>query len=162
MSEGSNGVVMMRINVSGFGSNGKAATVFAAFDPSNDVLLIAREAEAYESSERPGFLHITNQARDEHHDAVFTDDDTHEAITAYLELDGLGLLTISPKVQRLTPSNKIERDGMDSSGMKYRIQPDISNGQVAVLAACLYANRQRSMGAITDFNAEMALLFASI
>lgn len=153
----SSNAVMMRVNISGYG--GKAASVFAAFDRDTDLLMIVREAAEYEHHAREKFLHITNQPHDSHHDAVFTDEETKDAITAYLELEGLGLLKFGAKSSRAAPGNKIERDGMDAGGMKYRIQPDILNVQVAVLAACLYANRQRAQKDVADFFQEMGEFF---
>lgn len=139
--------VKMRVNVAGF--FGRAVSVFAAYSPETDILLVARE-EAYEASERPGFLHITNQVRDEHHDAVFTEAELKAAIDAYFELSALHLLTLGAKVQRLSPDSKIERMGVDERGVNYRIAPDINCGQVGVMAACLFASRQRAVGAAED------------
>jgi len=139
--------IKMRINIAGY--FGRAVSVFAAYSPVTDILLVAQE-QAYEVAERPGFLHITNQVRDEHHDAVFTEDSLREAINAYFELTALNLLNFSAKVQRLQPDSKIERMGVDERGMNYRIAPDINSGQVAVMVACLYASRQRAVGAAED------------
>ena len=147
--------VKMRVNVAGY--KGAPASIFAAYDPAADILLVAREA-TYEGGERAGFLKVTNQVRDAAHDAMFTEDDTRDAINAYFELDALKLLTLGQSVQRCSPDSKIERDGMDEGGMKYRIHPDISNAQVAVLFAALYAGRQRSVGVAQDFMAEMLLI----
>lgn len=137
----------MRINVAGY--FGRPVSVFAAYSPGTDILLVSREGE-YETAERPSFLHITNQFRDEHHDAVFTEHDLKEAIGAYFELDALRLLTLGPKVQRLSPDSKIERMGVDERGMNYRIAPDINCAQMAVMVACLFANRQRHVDAAQD------------
>lgn len=148
-------IVKMRVNVAGY--KGAPASIFAAYDPSSDILLVARES-AYEGGERADFLKLTNQSRDTAHDAVFTEDDTRAAITAYFELEALKLITLGSAVQRCNPESKIERDGMDEGGMKYRIHPDISNAQVAVLFASLFAGRQRSVGVAQDFMDEMLLI----
>lgn len=140
--------VKMRVNVAGYG--GRAVSIFAAYSPATDILLVAKEGE-YEASEREGFLHITNQPRDAYSDSIFTEDDMRAAIDAYFELDALRLLTLGSAVQRLAPSHKIERLGVDDKGMSYRIAPDISSGQVAVMIACLFASRQRAV----DMAAEM-------
>lgn len=147
--------IKMRVNVAGY--KGTPTSIFAAYDPVSDILLVARESP-YESGERDGFLKITNQVRDAAHDAVFSEDDTRGAITAYFELDALKLITLGQSVQRCSPDSKIERDGMDEAGMKYRIHPDISNSQVAVLFASLFAGRQRSVGVAQDFMDEMLML----
>lgn len=140
--------VKMRVNVAGF--QGEAASLFCAYDPSNDLLLVAREGAEYESTRREGFLHISNQQRDEAIDAHFSNDDLQDAIKAYFEMDSMRLLTIASGAQRANPSSKIERDGLDASGPRYRIAPDMSNAQVATLVACRYAVQQRDIAAASD------------
>lgn len=145
----------MRVNIAGFA--GKPVSLFAAYDPKTDMLLVAREGE-YEGGQREGFLKVTNQSRDEFHDAIFTDDETNEAIRAYFDLESLRLITLGAQVQRANPSAKIERDGMDENGTKYRVAPDIGCLQVAVLVAAYYAGKQRGISAMQDAMDEFKLL----
>ena len=147
--------VLIRVNIAGYG--GAPVSMFCAYDPETDILAVARESE-YEDGPRDGFLKITNQDRDGAYDALFSEELTKGAIGSFFELDALKLLNISSKVQRCSPLNKIERDGMDEGGMKYRIAPDISNAQVAVLAAAWYVNAQRGVTAVREFADEMRML----
>lgn len=147
---------LIRVNIAGF--YGEPATIFAAYDPGTDVLAIARVGKAYEPGPREGFLKITNQSRDQSYDALFGEDDFEEAVRAFWDLESLKLLTLKNDAQRCNPSTKLERDGVDDTGMKFRFHPDMTNQQVAVLAACLYANRQRSVSFMADFAAEMAMI----
>jgi hypothetical protein len=149
------GHILIRSSMAGYG--GSPVSVFCAYDPSTDILAVSRKGD-YEGSERDGFLKITNQDRDAAFDALFTEDKIREAITAFFELDALKLVSISSRASACHPSNKIERDGMDERGMNYRISPDIKNEQVAVLAACWYANVQRNVSAVRDFAEEMRLI----
>ncbi len=135
--------IKMRVNISGF--QGQAASLFCAYDPQTDILLAARPADAYEVDSRPGFLHVSNQAGDPVVDALFDNDGMQEAIQAYFDMDSMGLLQFSDLAQRFNPASKLERDGLDASGPKYRVAPDMSCGQVAVLVACHYARGQRGM-----------------
>lgn len=144
--------IKMRVNVAGYA--GEAVTLYGAYDPSNDVLLVAKE-DKYADGPRPGFLLITNQERDQAREALFTEDDFSEAINAFFELDGLRLLTLSDSVKRHNPSARIERDGINESGVKYRISPDMTCGQVGVMVACLFANRQRGVRSAADFFNEL-------
>lgn len=144
--------VKMRVNVAGYG--GQAVSVFAGYDPDSDVLAIVREGP-YEVTARDGWLRVTTQDRDPTHDAVFTDDQARDAIAAYFELEAMNLIQFSEGLARLDPKNKIERDGMDESGMKYRIHPEITNGQVAVMIAALSARRQRGAAAADQFMADL-------
>ena len=148
--------VLMRVNIVGFA--GSPSTLFCAFDPNTDMLAIIKEHPEYEAGAREGFLKISSQSRDEHFDALYAEDNTRDAINAFFELDALKLISISAKAQRCNPLNKIERDGMDEGGMKYRIAPDITNAQVAVLAASFYAGSQRGAAASMDFMDEMRMM----
>lgn len=134
--------VLIRINVAGY--SGRPASVFAALDDSTGILAIAREADI-DDTERPGFLRITNQQGAQWSDALFSEDMLREAVAAFFELESLGMLIIKPAAQRCDPKSKLERDGIDAAGTKYRFAPDISCGQVAVLAAAWYAQRQRGV-----------------
>lgn len=131
--------IPFRVNVSGF--TGEPVSLVAMFDPDTDILAVA-QAMAYEDGPRDGFLCVTTQARDQHHDAVFVRDEFQEAIRAYLEMDAMSLVKMHEKVARFSPSHVIERDGMNEHGDKYRIQAEASNGHVAVLVAALFAKRQ--------------------
>lgn len=140
--------VKMRINVAGF--LGNPVSMMCAFDPATDVLLIAR-ANDYETTDRAGFLRITTQDKDAFFDAVFPEDDMREAITSYFGLDSLSLINLTDHVRQHEPKNRIERNGIDDHGPVYRINPDITNGQIAVLIASYYAKRQRNVVAVSSF-----------
>jgi len=140
--------IKIRVNIAGFA--GAAVSVFCAYDPATDVLLVARVADEYEGGPRDGFLKVTNMASDSAFDDLFDNENTKEAIEAYFALESMRLITLSDKVQRFNPAAKIERDGMDESGPKYRVAPDIGCGQVAVLVASYCAKQQRAHAAVSD------------
>lgn len=148
--------VLIRVNIAGF--QGEPATVFGAYDPSNDVLAILKLSKEYEGGPRDGFLKITNQPRDASYDALYTEEETRDSILAYFSMESLKLLQLKGDAQRCNPTTKIERDGMDAGGLKFRFAPDISNQQVAVLAACLYADRQRAVASMAAFAEDMRIL----
>lgn len=141
-------LIKIRVNIAGYA--GAAVSVFCAYDPGTDMLLVARVATEYEPGGRDGFLKVTNMPSDAAFDAVFENDRTKEAIEAYFALESMRLITLADPVARFSPSAKIERDGMDESGPKYRVAPDIGCGQVAVLVASLYARRQRAQAAASE------------
>jgi hypothetical protein len=148
-------IIAMRVNIIGY--SGEPATMYCAYDPGTDILAVLKQAPAYEAGPKDGFLKISSQSRDAHHDAIFTEEMTREAINAFFELDALKLLNINSNAQRANPLHQIERDGMDEGGMKYRIAPAITNAQVAVLAACHYAAAQRGYTVASDFMEEMRM-----
>lgn len=146
--------VLIRVNIAGF--QGEPATIFGAYDPATDMLAITKMGKSYDGKALEGFLKITNQTRDVAHDAMFTEEEMPEAIRAFFNLESLKLVALKGDATRCNPAHKVERDGMDEGGLKFRFHPDISNQQVAVLAACLYADRQRAMERMTDFAEAMA------
>lgn len=134
--------VKLRVNVAGHA--GDAVSLFCAFDPANEVLIVA-VANPYEAGQREGFLRVTTQEQDECFDAVFLEEDMRDAINAFFGLDALQLISLSEKARQHDPKHRIERDGIDEHGTKFRINPDITNAQVAVLIASFYAKRQRNV-----------------
>lgn len=149
--------VMLRVNIAGF--IGAPASVYGAYDPATDLLTIVREGKLYDGGPREGWLKITSSDRDGAYDALFKpDEEMREAIVAFFELDAHKLLNLQSAATRFNPANKIERDGMDESGLKFNIHPDAGNAQVAVLAAALWVGRQRGFQSAKEFGEEMRLL----
>lgn len=134
--------ILLRINIAGF--HGDPVSLYGAFDHADDLLLIS-DSKEYDGGPAPDLLKVSNQERDSHRDDLVSDEDMQDAIRAFFEMDGLKLLALGDKAKRHNPSNKIERDGVDEGGVRYRISPDITCSQVAVMFACLAAKRQRSV-----------------
>lgn len=147
---------LIRVNIAGF--RGEPATLFGAYDPRTDILAVLKVAKEYEPGPRDGFLKITNQSRDTSQDALYGEQDLRESVLAFFDMDSLKLVSLQGDAQRCNPANMIEREGMDANGLKFRFHPDITNQQVAVLAACLYANRQRGFAQVAAFAADMSIL----
>jgi hypothetical protein len=140
--------VLMRVNCAGYA--GEPVSLLCSFDPATDMLL-AMKSTKYNPADAPGFLRITTQERDDAHDAVFTEDETHDAITAFFSLDAMNLINLADPVKRFDPRNAIERAGMDAAGMKYNINPSITNGQMGVMIAAYFSKKQRDVAAIETF-----------
>lgn len=140
--------VVMRVNVAGF--NDAAVSLIAIYDPSIDMLVIA-EATEYDPN-RPAFdaLCITTQDGDAHYDAKFLREEFRDAVEAFHGLNALGQLEYDDAVSRYRPDHVIQRHKIEETGAKYEIDPGANNGHVAVLAACLFARRQRGAAAVED------------
>jgi hypothetical protein len=127
------------------GYSGKACTLFSVYEPDSQILTIAVES-AFRRDRRDDCMVITNNP-DIERDGLFTEDDLSDAIGAFFQMQG-GVaidgnstrLQFLDKAQRANPGSKIEKDGIDASGQKYRIAEDIACAQVAALATCWYAN----------------------
>ncbi len=144
--------VFLRVNAAGY--SGEPVSMLCSFDPATDILLLLK-TETYTGVAKKGFLCVTTQPQDEARDALFTEDETRDAIVAYFGMEAMGQINLADPVKRFDPKNAIERDGMDEHGMKYRIQPTISNGQFAVLVAAYYAKKQGDVNAVAGFIDEM-------
>jgi hypothetical protein len=147
--------VVIRVNVAGY--QGEPVSLFAAYDDESDVLLV-QQSKPHDASEAPGLLRITNVPRDAFYDALVTEDDLQEAIRAFFESDSMGLLVLDEAVRRHNPANKIERDGVKESGTVYRISPDMTNAQVAVMFACLVGSRQRGVNRAESMMADLLVI----
>lgn len=151
---------MMQANVLGFG--GKPATVLGLYDPDNDTLTIAK-APDYKRERVKESLVITNDQAAQVRDALFTADDFQAAINAYIAMrDGYGRdgatkrLILAADVERFNPRAAIDLDGYTETGARYKVNPDTSNGQVAVLAMCWHASKASGMYAAMSFAQELA------
>lgn len=153
MSDEKDSTVLLRVNIAGF--SGEPVSLYGAFDHEEDLLLVS-DSKTYDPGEATELLKISNQERDTHRDDLVSDDDMQAAIRAFFEMDGLKLLALGEKAARHNPSNKIERDGVDEGGVRYRISPDITCAQVAVMFACLAASRQRTVNGALAFMEEIS------
>jgi hypothetical protein len=136
---------MIPIQASIVGYSGKPCTLFSAYDEDSQVLVVSVEAD-YRTQRRDGCMIITNNT-DIDRDGLFTEDDLKDAINAFYGLhsgvanDGQSSrLVFSDKAARANPGNSIEKDGIDSSGQKFRISESITCAQIAALATCWYAH----------------------
>ena len=84
----------------------------------------------------------TDDATAEDYDILFTEDLLQDAIRDYFSFAGRGVLDIGDAVQRHNPASKIEADGLDEHGRKFRLAQDITNGQIAVIVLCWFALKQ--------------------
>lgn len=136
----------------------KIWTVYGELDVGSGVLLVdvAKEHKpGTPEKRRAGCGFVTNNANAEDHDVLFTEPDLQDAIRDYYAFAGRGLLVIEDAIRSHDPESKIEADGMDEHGRKYRLSPDMTNGQIAVMVMCWFAARQsgfaRQLEAFDDF-----------
>lgn len=147
----------LRVNAAGFSGDG--SSLICAYSPETDMLLVSR-SQNYEGGEPKGkdgkslrdqFLCLTNQQSDKIHDGVFEEEFFKDAIRAFFSRRDMRLINLSKDSTRFDPSNKIERDGVDQNGVRYRLADDITNPMVAVLIACYYAMKQKDVESANDF-----------
>lgn len=140
------------VSISGYGTNGaKPVSLVCFHDTQSDFLIVDSEMEFVEA--RPvDFALVTNlplQTRD----FLFTEEHIRDSIRDYYARDGQGIIDIDDALMRFRPDGKIERDGIDERGPKFRLSPDIGNGEVAVLAAVAFVGAQTPINdAMTAMN----------
>lgn len=137
-------MIQFQATITGYG--GRPCSLFSAYDPAARILVVGAEA-AYRAERREGCIVLTND-QDIARDGLFTKEDLMDAIEAFYALkagiasDGKSArLAFGNRAARANPEQSIERDGIDTSGPKYRVSQDISCGQIAALATCLHAIR---------------------
>ncbi|SER35668.1 MULTISPECIES: hypothetical protein [Pseudomonas] len=148
---------LQKIQVSIGGYQGRPVTLLCALDDSTNVLTIAAESPIL-TERKEGFAVVTNQDTDSF-DMKFTDDLIRDAITSYYARSSQETLAVLDALARFSPDNAITKDSFDERGPRYRISPDIQNGQLAILAACAFADRQQPMNAITSMASELMQLY---
>jgi len=138
------------VTIAGMGNGATGATtLFGEFDPDTGVLLIAEER-----AEKPGrpigvdedSMVATNIANLPEYDVLFDEDDMRAAIVAFFNLYQSGLVVLEQSVRHLNPQSKVEPDGVDEHGRKYRVMPDITNGQTAAIVMCWLTERVVNSG----------------
>jgi len=91
------------------------------------------------------------------YDCLFLEEHLSAAIRSYKEMEGQGLLTYSDDSMKFTP--RVETDGIDERGQKYRLDQSISNGQMAVLAIVHFVSRQQAITSTATLSERMAGLY---
>lgn len=151
----------MKIQASIAGFSGSPITLLAVYDADSGIFFIAKQAKYTTDRSIEGALLVTNMDLPTA-DFRFSDDDFKDSITSYFDLRSMGALDIDEDLQRWYPDNQIEVDRVDESGKKYRVSPEINNGQVAVLAIAACAAKQRSINAAMDMHAEIHDIYNDI
>jgi len=151
--------IRLQVTIGGLSANSNTSgeTVLGELDVASGVLLIDASvsvAPGMPETRHDGCAVVTNNAGADDHDMLFADADIRDAITEYFSFAGRGLLVLDEAVARHNPGTKIEPDGLDERGRKYRIAPDMTNGQMAVIVMCWAAVRQngfaRQLAAFDD------------
>lgn len=93
---------------------------------------------------------VTNDPAAADFDVLFTDEHIRGAIAAYFNFAGRGLLSLEDALARHNPGSNVEPDGIDEHGRKYRFAQNITNGQIAVIAMCWFAEQVQGFGRQID------------
>lgn len=137
-------MIKVQASISGYG--GQPATVFSAYDETSGILAVSVESSYRQ--DRVGDCMVIANSAGVPCDSHFHEKDLPAAIDAYYAMrngvstDGLSTrLSFGDRAVRTNPDSAIEFDAMNESGKKFRVNANITNAQLAVLATCLYAVR---------------------
>jgi hypothetical protein len=141
------GIILLQATIGGLStvSGGGADVLTGGLDVGSGVLVVASARKlgpTERETRKPQHAALTNNASADDFDVLFTEADFQDAIRDYYAFAGRGLLVLEDGVAACNPSNKIEPDGVDEKGRKFRIANDIGNSQLAVIAMCWFAVRQ--------------------
>lgn len=150
--------VLIQAEVSGY--QGRAANLLGALDTESGLLIVAKELAAGERTE--GATVISNDPRAERRDGLFTEDRLTDAIRLYFRATATDMVELHEGMSKHDPAHKIQRDGVGEGGTKYQLSPEVTNGNVAVLALIEAADKTYKAQAASDFSGELASLFLSI
>lgn len=142
-------------SIGGYGPNGAEAVSIAAIRQPDGILAIIRKVN-YTIERVPGMAFVTNMKLPAY-DCLFLEEHLSAAIHSYKEMEGQGLLTYGEHSVLFTP--RVETDGIDEKGQKYRLDQSISNGQMAVLAIVHFVSRQQAITSTATLSERMAGLY---
>jgi hypothetical protein len=150
---------MIRVNVAGFAD--RPASLYVALDMHTG-MVVAASVRDHADDRKPNFLHVTNIEADQHRDMLVTEEHLSDAIAAYFSAASMGRLVIREGALRADPKSRLERDKIEERGIKYRVHPDATNAQVAMLYACYAAKKQADSSKSSAFQREFMGLIESI
>jgi hypothetical protein len=134
--------------------------LLGALDVDSGLFIVAKELKF---GERPdGAVIVSNDPRSEQRDSLFTEEKLQDAIRLFFRAQATGVVELLPTVTKHEPSHRIESDGIGEKGTRYRLSPDITNGNVAVLALLSASDSTYRAQAATDFSTELAEMFMTI
>lgn len=149
--------IVIQAQITGYA--GRAVNLLGAVDTDSGYVMVHEELSVDTRDEKAVF--VTNDPRAER-DSLFTEEKLQEAIRLFFRARASGLLELDSSLAKHDPEHKIENDGVDEKGTKYRLDAEITNGNIAVLAMISAANATYGAQATADFAGEMAEMFLSI
>lgn len=144
------------VSIGGYGPAGTEPITLTAFKNNALGSLVILEKVTYREEGEKGFAFVTNM-RLGNYDCLFKEEHLADAITAYKEGEGMGTILLADDVARYRP--RIETDGVDTQGQKYRLHGDIGNAEVAVLALAHFMGRQRGIESLGRMSDDLARLY---
>ena len=141
----------VRIQASIRGFHGKPATVYALYDPENDLCIVGKVGVGSAKKQSGGVLVSDTSSSEFPVDDYYLEPDIAPSISDFFLMLNDGKLIVSDKVRVADPSSHLEFDGLKNNKKDYRVMPTISNAQIGVLAIARYINKSKKIEQIIDF-----------
>jgi hypothetical protein len=151
-------VITLQAEINGY--KGQAVNILAAVDGGTGLVIVSQEVAFGERT--PGALIVSNDPRAPSRDMLFDEGKLAGAIDRYFRADSTGMVELLASVQRHKPTNAIQVGGVDASGTRYQLSPEITNGQIAILAIMYAAGNTLSIEDTSEFAQDMADMFMTI
>lgn len=148
----------MKIQCTIAGFSGQPSTIIGNLDENTGVLVMVKEVTYREERIAPDFALVSNLDLKEL-DFRFDDKHLSDAIRSFYTRKAQMTLDIMTGLQRYDPESRIEREAVDESGRRYRVAPDIQNGQVAILAAVSLVEHSGNFSAAKEMADELIDLY---
>lgn len=139
------------------GYQGPSVTVLGALDTDSGMVVISKELAHGDT--HPGAVVISNDPRSERRDSLFTEQKLQTAIRLYFRAIASDLLELWPAVKKHDPQSRIETLGINELGTSYRLSPDLTNGNMAVLAVLDAADVAMNAQGSTEFARDLADMY---
>lgn len=150
----------VRIQSIATGYKGKAANLLGALDTDTGLLIVAKELLPGQVAE--GALLVTNDPRSEQRDSLFSEEKLQDAIRLFFRAKANGTFEVMAALTKHDPDHMIEVQSIEERGSRYRLNPDFTNGNAAVLAMLDAAHRAHTAQEVADFADELAEFFITI
>ncbi|WP_321946591.1 hypothetical protein [Paraburkholderia sp. J10-1] len=152
---------LIKIQTAITGYQGLPVSLLGGLDTETGLLMVAKEMPYGDREATATF--ITNDPRTDERDGLFIDDEKlQRALRLFFRMRRTGLIDLMKTVSKHDPENRIESDGTTERGVRYRLAPDISNGNVAVLAMVEAADTAYRIEEASSFADELSSMFFTI
>lgn len=142
----------MKIQASISGYSGARATVYSLYR--DGVLLVAKISD-YREARFEDCAVVSNVLLPER-DAAFGEEHLKDAIDGMHVMRSEGRLHIDNAANMADPASRVEFDSMDVNGRNYRVHPEITCAQIAVLASVWFASQSRVRNDMVEMAEKLA------
>lgn len=138
MQEKDANIIYLCASISHYAGNPLSILSFIYTEDDGNMVLSFSEAKNYEFAGKNKLTLISDSTISAEFDMHFKPENFHEALQAYYELKSQNLIFLDESLLRFSINENIQPNGVNENGkIRYEID-SLSNGNIAILATCLY------------------------